>query len=416
MAERNIVILGASSAGLQAAHYSLKHLLPTLNAKGDAKYHVYMISPASHWYFRFAAPRASASLDLMPEEKIFYSIDESFKAYPKSQFTFIQAPATGLDTTARTVTYQKTGQGEQQLPYHALIVATGSSTFNSAMHSDDKDATLKALKTINSQLKSAHDIIIVGGGPSGVETAGEIGEFVNGKPGWFSSPARKANITLVTAGTQLLPTLRPAIGKQAEDKLTKLGVDVQYNTRVANSTPGPDGRTIVTLGKGEKLEADLYIDAHGVRPNSSFLPPSLLNEHDYLITNNKTLRVDAAGPRVYGLGDVASYSRNTVLDVIDSLPVVMTNMKRDLLSFNASSPDAKPKGQDREYAPKTKEMMITPVGRGGGVGAIMGWKVPSWFVWLLKGRDYMVGMNGLPVSTGKTVAKEFKWTAAEAVL
>ena len=386
---RDIVILGGSSAGLQAAHYILNHLLPLLNAKHEARYHVYLVNPSSDWYFRIAAPRAAVSTTKIPAEKLFYDIPDHFKQYAASDFTFIQGKASSLDTTARTVTIQR-GQylSDETLEYHALIVATGSKTHHPALSHSDSVETLNAIKTLNTQVSSAKNIIIVGGGPAGVETAGEIGELLNGKPGWFSTPTKKVTITLITAASQLLTSLRPAIGQQAEDQLKKLGVDVLYNTRVID-TEVTGSKTIVTLAKGQKLETDLYIPAHGVTLNSSWLPPSLLTNTGYLQTL-PTLRVDPslAGPRVYGFGDIASYSRNTAIDILDSFPVLMVNLQRDLLAF----PAEKPKGKDRAFVAQAKEMMVVPIGSGGGVGAAMGWKLPNWFVWMVKSRDFFIGM------------------------
>ncbi|KAF2112606.1 hypothetical protein BDV96DRAFT_153492 [Lophiotrema nucula] len=418
MAEnRNIVVLGGSFGGLMTAHYTIQHLLPSLNAKKDARYKVYLISPSSDFYFRIASPRVATSTKLMPAEKIFFDLHEGFKRYPENEFSFIQAPATGLDPSSRTVFYKRSEYlGEESLTYHALVVATGSRTFEPAYsQSIDKDTTLNAIKSMNRRISSAKDVLIVGGGPTGVEHAGELGELLNGKPGWFSTPTPKANITLVTASNQLLNPLRPAIGKIAEEKLKKLGVNVLYNTRVANHTEGSNGRTTVTLAKGDTLEVDVYVDAHGVQPNSEFLPETLLTDKGYLKTNSQTLRVEKAGPRVYSIGDVASFSRNKVLDIYDAFPVLVVNMRRDLLSYNAADPGALPVGKDRVFKPNETEMMIAPIGSAGGVGAIFGWKVPNWFVWLIKSRDFMISMGTKELINGEKVKKEIVWTKEEAV-
>lgn len=37
-----------------------------------------------------------------------------------------------------------------------------------------------------------------------------------------------------------------------------------------------------------------------------------------------------------------------------------------------------------------KELQVVPVGQKAGVGVVMGWKVPSWFVWMIKGRTYFI--------------------------
>jgi hypothetical protein len=92
------------------------------------------------------------------------------------------------------------------------------------------------------------------------------------------------------------------------------------------------------------------------------------------------------------------------------VPVLASNMKRDLLAAHSGGLSAKPKGEDRVYVPERRELQVVPVGRGGGVGAAWGWRVPSWAVWLIKGRDYMVGTANDKVY-GKPELKEVKWQA-----
>ncbi|KAF2277819.1 FAD/NAD(P)-binding domain-containing protein [Westerdykella ornata] len=414
--QRNIVIVGGSIAGLNSTHYILRHILPSLKAKHSVKYHVYLINSSSDWFFRIASPRIAASTDRMPVEKALFNIPEAFKQYSTNDFTFIEATVTSLDPSARTVTFKNpAASDDEHLPYHAIIIATGSHTHDPVFSmTSTTDVLLSAIRTRNEKVASAKDIVIAGGGPTAVEYAAEIAEHLNGKPGWFSDAPRKVNITLITAGSQLLPVLRPAIAKIAEQKLKRLGVDVVYETRVEETSISAEGRTTIRLSKGQTLEADLFVPAYGVVPNSSFLPSSLLNEAGYLKTNKQTLRVDAAGPRVYALGDVGDYSRNSGPDIADALPALMINLKRDLLSYDPAKPDKKPEGKDRIYTPNLKETQFVPIGTGGGVGAMFGWKAPGWLVWLFKGRDMMVGFAG-PLVTGDRLKKEFQWKGDEVV-
>jgi NADH dehydrogenase FAD-containing subunit len=413
--QRNIVVVGGSVSGLNAAHNVLKHILPALKAKADAKYHVYLINPSSAWYFRNASPRVAASTTRMATENIMFEIKDGFKQYSTDDFTFIEASATGLDAVARSISYKNhTTSKVEQLSYHALIIATGSSTYYQAFsQSAGTQEVLDAIKITNEKVQSAKDIIIVGGGPTALEFAAEVAEHRNGKPGWFSNVQRKLNITVITSTDRLLMPLRPAIAKIADQKLRALGVDILYNTKVVDAKES-NGRTTVTLANGEIHEADLYVPAYGVEPNSSWLPADLLDDKKYLKTSD-TLRVDAAGSRVYAIGDIGSYSRNNAIDIINSLPVLAINLKRDLLSYNPLLPDEKPKGKDRVFKVDEREMMVVPLGSGGGVGAIMGWKLPSWAAWLIKGRDFLVGMSGLPTVNGDT-AKETAWTKEEVVI
>lgn len=95
-------------------------------------------------------------------------------------------------------------------------------------------------------------------------------------------------------------------------------------------------------------------------------------------------------------------------EIMNEVPVLASNMKRDLLVAHSGDLSAKPKGADRIYVPETRELQVVPVGRGGGVGAAFGWRLPSFFVWLVKGRDYMVGKS-VGRLYGENEVKEVKW-------
>ncbi|OCK84747.1 FAD/NAD(P)-binding domain-containing protein [Lepidopterella palustris CBS 459.81] len=404
MTTETILVLGGSFAGLSAAHYALKHVLPSVPKSEGKTYTVTLVNPSPDFYWRVAGPRACVDKDLLPSSKYLYPIAPAFSSYPKGQFTFILGTATAVDTAAKTATISTTEGSVQTIPYKALIIATGTST-PAPMFSAraTKEELTAALSSFQKALPSAKSVIIAGGGPVGVETAGEIAEFLNGTPGFFSSkPAHpKAVVTIISGDGKLLPILRPAISKQAEKFLHRLGAEVIYSTRVTGTTVEADGKTTVALSDGKTMTADIYVDATGVRPNTSYLPSTLLNEKGYVLCNSSTLRVDAAGPLVYVIGDAGSYTRGGVMDCYDAVPVALTNLKKDLSPNAASLPD-------RTYKQNTVEQQIVPVGRGKGVGAVLGWKVPSWFVWAIKGRDYMCSMAPDLVS-GKKWAKEVAW-------
>ena len=147
---------------------------------------------------------------------------------------------------------------------------------------------------------------------------------------------------------------------------------------------------------------------------SEYVPDHLKNERGKVIQNNATLRVDAAGPRVYAIGDIGTYSADVIPNILDGVPVLETNMKRDLLAAH-SDPNAKPTGPDREFkqAEEGKEIQVVPVGRSKGVGIVFGWRVPSWFVWIIKGRDYMVPKGPSKID-GSEWAKESIWKGEKA--
>jgi NADH dehydrogenase FAD-containing subunit len=281
---RNIVFLGASYGGLSASHYVLRHVYPHLPNDANIKYKVILVDPSSKWFARHASPRAIARPDLAPLNQVFLDIEPGYKQYG-DKVKFIQGKATGWDDKARLVTVQLADGSVDQIEYWALVLATGTKT--SQLHSlqgNDYTEVETALKAVHSQIPAAKNVIVVGGGPSGVETAGELGDLLNGAAGFFSSrPSNpKAKITLITSSSKLLPQLRQSISDQAENYLNRVGVDVRYNTKLYAEQTQEDGKTKVTLHDGEELETDVVISTVGVQPMAEYVPERLKDAKGYV--------------------------------------------------------------------------------------------------------------------------------------
>jgi NADH dehydrogenase FAD-containing subunit len=330
--QKKIVIIGGSYAGLSTAHYLLKHAVPQL--PDPALYRVIIVSASSQAMCRPACPRALISDDMFPQEKLFVSIPEAFEQYPKDSFCFINGTATELDHTNHTVSISLAAGSTEKIDFHALIIATGASTSSPLFGLNRDVGFLRASwSAFREALPIARSIVIAGGGPTGIETAGELGEFLNGRPGWFSSKLAnpKVSITVVTAGSQILPNLRPSIAAKAEDYLSKVGVTVVKNVRVKSVAPQGAGtenvasKAKLTLEDGQTLEADLYIPATGSKPNTSFVNETLLTADGRVEVNVSTLRVDKAGPRIYAVGDAAAAARPAIHLLVNAIPVLGAN-------------------------------------------------------------------------------------------
>jgi NADH dehydrogenase FAD-containing subunit len=411
--KKNIVVLGGSYGGISAAHNILKHTLPNLPNKET--YQVVMISAAAEAMCRPGCPRALISDDMFDQSRFFVGVARQFEQYPKDSFRFIQGTAVELDHEKRTVSYSVAGGDgpPEQLPFHALVIATGATT-PSPLFSFNKDE--KALRTswatFRAALPSAKSIVIAGGGPTGIEVAGELGEHLNGRAGYLSSKLEnpKVTITVVTAADRILPILRSSIADKAEGMLAKVGVTVIKNARVTSVSPEGSGsesniatKTTITLEDGKTIEADIYIPAFGMLYNSSFISKDLLTPDGRVETNPSTLRVDKAGPRIYAVGDVASAARPAVHHLLAEIPVLSANIKRDLL-LDAGKKEAEV-GKERVFKEDTKETQMVPIGKSKGVGAGAGFAMPSFMVWLIKGRDYWLWTTG-SLWNGKQWSKE----------
>ncbi|KAF2811819.1 FAD/NAD(P)-binding domain-containing protein [Mytilinidion resinicola] len=383
----NIVVLGANFAGIPVTHYLLRHVLPPLNSMGVGTYKVTLVSPSTRFFFKVGAPRALTSAEAVPLDHSFLSIPEAFKDYNPSHFTFIQGEAVGIDEVGKRVIVTQPMDGlTTDLEYESLIIATGT-TSKSALWTLHGDYTITrdAFKDLHARLPKAQRIAIVGGGPSGVETAGEI-----------AYRFKDRDITLLSGTTRLLSNLKnTGVSATAEKKLKALNVSIVHGLKVLSSKENASGKTILALSDGNTEEFDLVIDATGGQPNSSFLPIAWLDERLRVGTDTTTLRVLEAPAGVYGIGDVASYSRGNILDVRDAVAPLCYSVWFDSyqLAVAARKKDGKETGMTMPQVLKESklkliesDMQVVPIGPEGGVGVLFGWRVPSWVVWLHKSR------------------------------
>jgi apoptosis-inducing factor 2 len=486
----NIVVLGGSFAGLSVAHNFLCETINDLGRTRTApRYRMILVSPSTHLYWNIGAPRSIVSSTLIPLEKSFLSVLDAFRKYPVNRFTFVHGLCVGLDFAQRNVavsvftppttpvfasdtnarlsyvsqtTSSANGsvrQSLQQIPYHALVIATGSYAESPllSLHGPH-EKTVASLTSFQNSLRDASSIIIAGGGPSGVECAGQLATYFNRgqfKSSSFSNlrskfkktkPGAKTeaktqdttrdksppnipiqprflkrttrarlqaldrkpkNITVISGNERLLPRLPLSTSEKAEAKLRDLGVHVVHDVRVISAREMPSGVTQCTLSNDLTISSDLYIAATGVHPNTQFLPPELLDASGYVLSDPKYLRVARAGERVYAIGDCAAYSKNTILDVYESIPTLMHNMRNDLWEFEFKRQNPYGGGEaqidaleDIEYVQNQMDTQLCPITRWGGVGVLFGIKLPSFAVWAMKGRDYRTGKAKSVVNQG----------------
>ena len=85
----------------------------------------------------------------------------------------------------------------------------------------------------------ALNIVVVGGGPTGIETAGALAELYHGMfaKDYPDVLPERARITLVEAGPELFPMFKPDIRAYTEKTLAKRGVEVLTGEVVASVAP-----------------------------------------------------------------------------------------------------------------------------------------------------------------------------------
>ncbi|KAF5690909.1 acid phosphatase [Fusarium circinatum] len=252
-----------------------------------------MISRDSHFFWNLAMPRAIIP-GTISDDDLFQAIAPGFAKYG-DKFELIVGTATGIDFNNKQVKIYKAGQ-ETFISYDYLLIGTGSSTKAESPFKSrgSTDATRDYVNAYQKRVGEAQHIIVAGAGPTGVEVAGELADHYG----------NKKEITLINAGPSVLDNRPDSVSKSAHRQLEKLGVKIRLNTKVNESITLPNGKQEVTFSSGEKVVTDLVIPTFGVVPNSSILPPDLLDKHGY-IKVDQYLAVEGRED-VFAIGDVSN--------------------------------------------------------------------------------------------------------------
>ncbi|SKC47954.1 NAD(P)/FAD-dependent oxidoreductase [Ohtaekwangia koreensis] len=187
-----------------------------------------------------------------------------------------------LGCLVRINTAENTIETERDiLPYDYLVLALGTETNYFGMENVKKnswtlktinDATNlrnhlllnmeKAVKTVDlAERKKLLNVVIAGGGPTGVEVAGMLAEMAHkiGPKEYPEITGGSFPIYLIEAGKVLLGPMSIKAQEEATAVLKKLGIIVKLNTAVKDYVDGK-----VMLSNGEVLETNALIWTSGV--------------------------------------------------------------------------------------------------------------------------------------------------------
>src|SRR5262249_45692974 len=205
----------------------------------------------------------------------------------------------------------------------------------------------------------ALNIVVVGGGPTGVETAGAVAELYRGVFGkdYPNLPQEQARVTLVEAGPELFSMFKPKLREYTAKALADRTVEARTGAMVAWVAP-----TRVKLKSGDELEAHTLVWGAGLQGNPLVQTLGLELQRGNRIGVGSDLAVPER-PEVYVLGDAAAIvdeKTKQVLPQLGSVALQSGEHAGEAIARRIAGKEAKP------FKYKDKGTMAT-IGRGAAV-------------------------------------------------
>jgi len=311
---QNIVVVGGGAGGLELACRLGRALGPEqVTLVDSALFHIW--KPSLHEV-------AAGTLDLHQEGLSYQMLAHD------SGFRFVYGPMVGLDAAARTLTVAavQDDQGqpllpERVLPYDTLVLAVGSTSQHygvpgAAEHTlslngpqDAETFRLRMLRLLalaelrkDEQADAGLDVVIIGGGATGVELAAELREAsaVHSRYGFRRiDPLRDVRITILEGAPRILAPLPEKVSDAATRLLRERQVQVVTDCRVARIEPDTVWDTA-----GQRYPTQLCVWAAGIQA------PPWLAQLGLPVARNGQLQVNAqlqvqGQDAIYALGDCA---------------------------------------------------------------------------------------------------------------
>ena len=232
-------------------------------------------------------------------------------------------------------------------------------------------------------------IVIVGGGPTGIELAGAFAELARVvlKRDFRRIDPGKARIILIEASARLLSNMPMDLSESAQRQLELLGVQVRTNTRVKNITAG-----CVELTEGEPIHAENIIWAAGV--SAAPLTQKLSVELDRAGRVKVNPDLSVPGHReVFAIGDMALVLQDDGKPVPGIAPAAM-QMARHVARIIENELNYPGTAARPAFKYWDKGTMAT-IGRTAAVAQVGRIHISGWLAWLAWLSIHLIFLIGL---------------------
>jgi len=399
-----VVVVGGGFGGLQAA-LRLRDAGVGVTLVDERNFHLFQ--PLTYQ----VATGALAAVE------IAYPLRAIFKRSPNVRV--MMARATGFDLEARRVQLEPVAGAvaPPSLPYDTLIVAAGS-RYSYFGHDEWRDLalevkTLEKALAVRRRILSAFEaaeqeedpdrrrswltFVVVGGGPTGVEMAGQIAELArNTLPHDFRAiDPRQGRVLLIEATGRILADFPASLSKKAMTGLEELGVTTQVERAVVEIDP--DGVTIeAPAGARERVAARTVVWAAGVTASGLAATLGRLTGAEVDRAGRVLVEPDLSLPghrEVFALGDMVRVRdpRGGTMPLPGVAPVAMQEGR-----YVARVVRARLRGEPtRAFRYRDKGNLAT-IGRARAVADLRRVRLSglvAWLVWLVVHLWYLIGFQ-----------------------
>ena len=300
---------------------------------------------------------------------------------------------------------------DRSIEYDSLIVAAGSTNHFFGHDEWKKYACgLKGIEdalTIRGRIYAAFEkaenetdpdnrkrlltFVIVGGGPTGVELSGAVGEIANItlKGDFRTIDPSHAKIILIEGGDRILPTYPEKLSNAAEKSLNRLGVEVIKGAIVSDIDS--TGVTYKKDGDLVRVESKTVTWAAGVKPSN--LGKTLFVDSPELLDKSGKIIVEPdlsvkGYPNIFIIGDLANFSHQTGEPLPGVAPVALSQGR-----YIARAIIERLQGKNPKPYHYFNKGNLAVIGRAAAV-ADFGWLrvsgYPAWLLWLFVHLMYLV--------------------------
>lgn len=235
-----ILIIGGGFAGCEAARRLAK--------MADKNVRIQVLEPKTHFEYHGSLYRFATGTSPL-ETCIPYS-----DIFAKSNVELVKDACVNIDTEAKKVF----GASGCTYGYDTLLIGIGSAVTTFAISGvreysfgmrNAVDAHQLQARIDGCLQQQSENVVVVGGGASGVELAGEIACYAKQPAVLHRNPKATIQVHLVEAAKRILPELPESAAAAAMKRLSELGVDVLISRKVVKEEPSKvilDDREIVT--------------------------------------------------------------------------------------------------------------------------------------------------------------------------